>query len=148
MATVRLTQGFRNLEVGTEQLLELKKVSYDDKFKKCKITFADDEGRALTETYGFKGKKKGTVNEVVLGIFSTIAKCATHDFTDRDIDPESIQGLYIVADVWEQTVENEETGEVNKYRHVRNFKEADTDDGIGEEADDEEEDDEEDDLWD
>lgn len=146
MAKIGLIQGFRNLEIGTEQTLKIKKVAYDEKYLKCKVTFADDEGRALTETYNFKGKKKDTFNEVALGIFSTIAKCATHDFTDREIDPEEIEGLYIVADVWEQPVTNDEGEETGRYRHVRNFKEADveTDDG-----DDEEEDsDEDDDLWD
>lgn len=148
MAKIGLTQGFRNLEIGKEQTLKLKKVSYDEKFMKCKVTFADDEGRALTETYSFKGKKKGTFNEVALGIFSTIAKCATHNFSDREIDPEEIEGLYIIADVYEQVVTNDEGEETGRYLHVRNFKEADS-----EAADDEEEvadegEDEEDDLWD
>lgn len=147
MGKIGLIQGFRNLEVGKEQTLLIKKVAYDEKYMKCKITFADDEGRALTETYNFKGKKKGTYNEVALGIFSTIAKCATRDFTDRDIDPEEIQGLYIIADVWEQPVTNEEGEETGRYRHVRNFKEADTEavDKDDEEADEDEDDN---DLWD
>jgi len=150
MAKIGLIQGFRNLEVGNAQTLKIKKVSYEEKYMKCKVTFADDEGRALTETYSFKGKKKGTYNEVALGIFSTIAKCATHDFTDRDIDPEEIEGLYIVADVWEQVVENDEGEETGRYLHVRNFKEADveSDEDEDEVEDDEEEDDEDDDLWD
>lgn len=150
MAKIGLIQGFRNLEVGTEQTLLIKKVSYEEKYMKCKVTFADDEGRALTETYSFKGKKKGTYNEVALGIFSTIAKCATHDFTDRDIDPEEIEGLYIVADVWEQVVENDEGEETGRYLHVRNFKEADTEAADEEEEDieDEEDDEDDDDLWD
>lgn len=140
MAKIGLIQGFRNLEVGTEQTLLIKKVSYEEKYMKCKVTFADDEGRALTETYSFKGKKKGTYNEVALGIFSAVVKCATHDFTDRDIDPEEIEGLYIVADVWEQVVENDEGEETGRYLHIRNFKEA---------ADEEEDiEDKEDDLWD
>ena len=150
MAKIGLIQGFRNLEVGTEQTLLIKKVSYEEKYMKCKVTFADDEGRALTETYSFKGKKKGTYNEVALGIFSTIAKCATHDFTDRDIDPEEIEGLYIVADVWEQVVENDEGEETGRYLHVRNFKEADAEAADEEEEDieDEEDDEDDDDLWD
>lgn len=150
MAKIGLIQGFRNLEVGTEQTLLIKKVSYEEKYMKCKVTFADDEGRALTETYSFKGKKKGTYNEVALGIFSTIAKCATHDFTDRDIDPEEIEGLYIVADVWEQVVENDEGEETGRYLHVRNFKEADTEatDEEEEDIEDEEDDEDDDDLWD
>lgn len=144
MAKIGLIQGFRNLEVGKEQTLLIKRVSYDEKFMKCKVTFADDQDRALTESFNFKGKKKGTYNEVALGIFSTIAKCATHDFTDRDIDPEEIEGLYIVADVFEQVVTNDEGEETGRYLHVRNFKEFE-DDAVDE--DDEDGDDEED-LWD
>jgi len=149
MAKIGLIQGFRNLEVGKEQTLLIKRVSYDEKFMKCKVTFADDQDRAPTETYSFKGKKKGTYNEVALGIFSTIAKCATHDFTDRDIDPEEIEGLYIVADVWEKVVTNDEGEETGRYLHVRNFKEADVEPDEDDEEDDSEEDsDEDDDLWD
>ena len=145
MAKIELTQGFRNLEIGKEQTLLIKKVSYEEKYMKCKVTFADDEGRALTETYSFKGKKKGTFNEVALGIFSTIAKCATHDFDDREIDPEEIQGLYIIADVYEQVVTNEEGEETGRYLHVRNFKEVEED---AVEEDDDEDGEDDDDLWD
>ena len=141
MGKIGLIQGFRNLEVGEAQTLLIKKVSYDEKFMKCKVTFADDEDRTLTETFMFKGKKKGTVNEVALGIFSTIAKCATHDFTDREIDPEEIEGLYIVADVYEQVVKDEEGDEKGRYKHVRNFKEAEADEPGEEDGDDE-------DFWD
>ena len=147
MAKIGLTQGFRNLEIGAAQTLKIKKVNYDEKFMKCKVTFADDEGRALTETYMFKGKKKGTFNEVALGIFSTIAKCATHDFDDREIDPEEIEGLYIIADVYEQVVTNDEGEETGRYLHVRNFKEVDADEVETDEEDDDEADDEDDDLW-
>lgn len=142
MAKIGLIQGFRNLEVGQEQTLLIKRVSYEEKYQKCKITFADEEGRALTETFSFKGKKKGTYNEVALGIFSTIAKCATHDFSDREIDPEEIEGLYIVADVYAQEVKGEDDEVINTYLHVRNFKEADVE--VAAEEDEEEDDDEDD----
>lgn len=142
MAKIGLIQGFRNLEVGQEQTLLIKRVSYEEKYQKCKITFADEEGRALTETFSFKGKKKGSYNEVALGIFSTIAKCATHDFTDREIDPEEIEGLYIVADVFAQEVKDEDGEVTNTYLHVRNFKEADVEIVVEEDDDDDEEDDE------
>ena len=144
MAKIGLIQGFRNLEVGKEQLLKIRKVSYEEKYMKYKVTFADDQDGALTETFTFKGKKKGTVNEVALGIFSTIAKCATHDFADREIDPSEIEGLYIVADVYEQVVKNDEGEETGRYLHVRNFKEVEEEEA--EDADDEEIDD--DDLFD
>ncbi|WP_165170625.1 hypothetical protein [Adlercreutzia sp. ZJ242] len=127
MAKIGLIKGFRNLEVGKEQTLLIKKVSYEEKYMKCKITFSDAEDRTLTEQFSFKGKKKGTLNEVALGIFSTIAKCATHDFTDREIDPEEIEGLYVVADVYEQEVKDEDENVTGTYKHIRNFKEADVD---------------------
>ena len=138
MAKIKLTQGFRNLEVGEEQLLTIKKVSYEEKYLKCKITFVDDEDRALTETFSFKGKKKGTYNEVALGIFSTIAKCATHDFSDREIDPEEIAGLQIIADVYQQVVRDEDGEEKGRYLHVRNFKEVEVDEDEPADDDDDE----------
>jgi hypothetical protein len=139
MAKIGLIQGFRNIEVGEAQTLLIKKVSYEERFMKCKITFADDDGRTLTETFTFMGKKKGEVNEVALGIFSTIAKCATHDFSDREIDPTEIEGLHIVADVYEQVARNEAGEETGRYRHLRNYKEADEEpeaDGWDDEDDD------------
>lgn len=136
MAKIGLIQGFRNLEVGKEQTLTIKRVSYDEKYLKCKVTFADADDRALTETFSFKGKKKGTYNEVALGIFSTIAKCATHDFKDREIDPEEIQGCQIVADVYEQVVKDDDGEITGRYLHVRNFKEADSDYEATDEEDD------------
>ena len=36
---IMLTQGFRNLEVGKEQTLLIKKVNYDEKFMRIKMTF-------------------------------------------------------------------------------------------------------------
>lgn len=135
---IMLTQGFRNLEVGKEQTLLIKKVSYDEKFMRIKMTFTDDQDRALTENFNLKGAKKGQLNEVALGIFSTIAKCATHDFDDRPLDPEELEGLYIVADVIEQVVKNDEGEETGRYLHLRNYKEAEVDD---------DEDDEDDEDW-
>ena len=148
MAKIGLIQGFRNLEEGKNQLLLIKKVSYEEKYMKCKVTFADEEGRALTETYSFKGKKKGTYNEGALGAFSTVAKCATHDFDDREIDPMEIQGLYIVADVIEQVAKDEDGEVIGRYKHIRNVKEADIDGEEPEDDSDDEDEDDEDDLWD
>lgn len=128
MAKIGLTQGFRNLEAGERQELLIKRVTYEEKYQKIKVTFADDEGGTATETFMLKGKKKGTVNEVALGIFSTIAKCATHDFTDREIDPEDIQGLKVVADVFEDSWTDDE-GKTHSRMKLRNYREADEDAG-------------------
>lgn len=131
MATIRLTQGFRNLKVGERQTLLIKRATYDEKYMKLSLTFADSEGRTLTEKFNFMQKgKKDAINEVAVGIFSTIAKCATHDFDDRDFDPEEVQGLYIIADVWEQKSVNEDTGEERTYTHLKNY-EATPDDFEG-----------------
>lgn len=128
MSKLQLIRGFRNLKIGENQLLRVKKVSYDPKFNKCQVTFEDADGGTQTETFNFNGKKKGEINEVALGIFSTICKCVTHDFTDREIEVESIEGGYIMADVYEQKVDQtDEQGNVTdtkKYIHLRNWKEA------------------------
>ena len=144
MAKVGLIQGFRNLEVGERQLLKIKKDSYEEKYMKCKVTFEDAEGRTGTETFMFKGKKKDTYNEVALGIFSTIAKCATHDFADREIDPEEIEGLHVIADVYMDAWTDDE-GRSHERAKLRNYREAEVDD---ETEGDEVAEDDEDDLWD
>ena len=130
MSKLQLIRGFRNLSVGESQLLRIKKVSFDPKFNKAQVTFEDVNGASQTETFNFNGKKKGEINEVALGIFSTICKCVTHDFTDREIEIESIEGGYIIADVYEQKVDVvDDQGVVTdtkKYIHLRNWKEADS----------------------
>lgn len=127
MAMLTLTEAFRPLTVGKDQLLTITHVDYDEKYMKAKVTFADADGRSATEYFTFKGKKKGEKNTVALAIFSNIAYCATHDFTVRDIDPTEIEGKKVIAEVYEQEYTTEQ-GETKKFIHLKGFKEAPTDD--------------------
>ena len=137
---ITLIEGFKNLTEGKEQTLLIKKVTYDRKYDKCKVKFVDDNYGSCTETFTFSNSQ-GKVNEMALRIFSVLAYCATHDFTIRDIEPEEIEGKYIVADVTVDHVKNEETGEMRHYYHVRNFREADRPDAVDADIDDEDDDD-------
>ncbi len=132
MAMLTLTEAFRPLTVGKDQLLTITHVDYDEKYMKAKVTFADADGRSATEYFTFKGKKKGEMNTVALSIFSNIAYCATHDFTVRDIDPTEIEGAKIIAEVYEQDYTNEQ-GETKHFIHLKGFREAPTYDDADEE---------------
>lgn len=125
MATLTLSEGYRNLKVGEAQELEISRVEFDERKQTAKVTFADAEGGTCTEQFRFgttATKSKG--QEVALNIFSTLAKCALHDWQLTEIDPLSIQGQLVVADVFQQEVVNEETGRSTFYTHVKNFHEA------------------------
>lgn len=139
MAMLTLTEAFRPLTVGKDQLLTITHVDYDEKYMKAKVTFADADGCSATEYFTFKGKKKGEKNTVALAIFSNIAYCATHDFTVRDIDPTEIEGKKVIAEVYEQEYTTEQ-GETKKFIHLKGFKEAPTDDDADDTEDDSEED--------
>ena len=125
MAMLALSEGYRNLKVGEAQELEISKVDFDERKQVCKVTFADAEGGTCTEQFRFGTtavKSKG--QEVALDIFSTLAKCALHDWQLVEIDPHSIQGAVVIADVFQQEVVNQETGRSTFYTHVKNFHEA------------------------
>lgn len=126
MAKIMLGEGYRNLKLGPAQLLRIKKASYDEKFMTAKLTFEDADGRTQTEQYKLMGAKKGEMNQGALGALSTVAKCATKDHKNREIDPLSLQGLYIVADVVSQE-ERDKDGEPTgrSFVHLRNIDEAD-----------------------
>ncbi|MEC4272929.1 hypothetical protein VJ923_07145 [Adlercreutzia sp. R25] len=125
MPKIMLGEGYRNLRVGHAQLLRIKKASYDEKFMVAKLTFEDAEGRTQTEQYRLMGTKKGEMNQGALGALSTVAKCATKNHKNREIDPLSLKGLYVVADVVQQDERNED-GELTgrSFLHLRNIDEA------------------------
>ena len=141
MAKIGLSEGFRRLEEGTAQLLEIVDVKYDEKYNKAAVTFQDAAGGTQTETYmmGAPGKKQSRGQKVAQDMFSTMAKHAMHDWTIDDIDPEELIGLTVVADVSKDKSVNEDTGEIRYYIHVRNFKEAPVEAGDAEGDDDGEE---------
>lgn len=112
MAKINLVDSFKAISTGNNQVLTISKVTFDSKFKKLKLVFEDNSGGTLTEQYDL-------TKEVVLKIVSNIVKCATHDFSNREIDPEAIAGLSVLADVYDQETES---GAV--YTHVRRIREV------------------------
>ena len=126
---MKLGKGFINLTEGETQTLHISKVSYDEKYDKCKVTFKDDRGGSCTEQFLFTGKN-GKPNEVALNIFTTLAMCAFNDFTmqETEFDPQELEGCDVVADVTKDVVTDEDTGRTSIYYHVRNFKVAEVDD--------------------
>lgn len=126
MAKIMLGEGYRNLRVGPNQLLRIKKATYDEKFMTAVLVFEDADGRTLSETYRLMGAKEGEMNPGALNALSTVAKCATKDHKNREIDPVALKGLYITGDVVEN-VERDDKGEPTgrTFLHIRNADEAD-----------------------
>lgn len=124
---MKLGKGFINLTEGENQTLKISKVTYDEKYDKCKVTFKDDSGGSCTEQFLFTGKN-GKPNEVALNIFTTLAMCAFNDFTmqETEFEPQELEGCEVIADVTKDVVTDEDTGRTSIYYHVRNFKPADT----------------------
>lgn len=135
---MKLGKGFINLTEGENQTLKISKVTYDEKYDKCKVTFKDDRGGSCTEQFLFTGKN-GKPNEVALNIFTTLAMCALNDFgmQETEFDPQELEDCYVQADVIKDIVTDEDTGRTNTYYHVRNFKVADLNDAEADEEDDE-----------
>ena len=126
MAKIMLGEGYRNLRVGPNQLLRIKKATYDEKFMTAVLVFEDADGRTLSETYRLMGAKDGEMNPGALNALSTVAKCATKDHKNREIDPVALKGLYITGDGVEN-VERDDKGEPTgrTFLHIRNADEAD-----------------------
>lgn len=119
----KITEGFRNLQVGDNQVLTIKKVVHEERFGKARITFADAKGGTLTEMFNFIGKDNKP-NDVAIGIVSTICKCILNCETDEEIDLQDIVGGEVMADVYLQIVKTEQGEETGRYTHVRNFREV------------------------
>lgn len=130
-----LTDGFKNLQVGDSQTLLVKRVKFNQKYQKIQVTFADDRGGTCVENFNLRGAN-GKPNDVAMGIFSTIYKCCTHDFTNREVEPTDIEGCHIIADVYQQIVKDDDGDETGRYIHVRNFRECDEDDAGTDDGDD------------
>ena len=125
---MKLSKGFKNLHPGKAQTLTITKVVYDGKFDKMRIHFKDAEGATGMEQMLFVNAKDEP-NEVALNIFSTIVKCALHDWTLEEIDDfDQLVGCQVVADVTEDEVTLKD-GSTRTYTHLRNYKEAPTDEG-------------------
>lgn len=125
MPNIMLRDGFRDIQPGDAQTLEVRKVTYDEKFQKIRVTFADEHGGTCTENFSLV-KNNGEVNDVAYGIFSTIYKCCTHDESNREVDPTDIQGRVLVADVYRQEGKDKDgNGTGRFYTHLRNYQPVD-----------------------
>lgn len=118
----KVTEGFRNIQVGDNQVLTIKKVAFDEEFQKARITFQDSKGGTLTEMFAFLGKD-GKPNNVAIGIVSTICKCILGCETDEEVELEDIVGGKVLADAYLQITKNEQGEETGRYTHLRNFRE-------------------------
>lgn len=129
---IGLSEGFRRLREGRDQVLSIVEVSYDDKFGKMNVTFEDEYGGSKTECYrmGVPGKEQSHSNKVAQDVFSTMAKHALRDWDVEEIDPDELVGLTVMADVTTNEVEGDD-GVKRKFTNIRNFRQApDQDEGL------------------
>lgn len=105
MASIQLVDGWRKPKPGVHDFL-ITKVVYDEEFDKVKVHFEDETGATTMEQFTLV-KSDGKPNETALGIFSTMAKCALHDETNREIDFDDLEGLAVRAEAYERTYKSE-----------------------------------------
>lgn len=96
---MRLSSGFKDLKEGRERLLTITKATYDAKFDKARINFRDEDGGTGVESFLFVNASDEP-NEVALNLFSTLVKCALHDWSLEEFDDwDSLTGCQVLADV-------------------------------------------------
>ena len=103
MPTVKLSEGFLNLQEGPQQVLKIYKVKHDTTFNKIRLYYMDERG--ATSNDQFQIDKSNKNRRVALNKFSTIAKAALNDFKAKNIDPMTLEGKFIKADVYYEVPE-------------------------------------------
>lgn len=120
---MKLSKGFKDLAEGKARVLSITKVVYDEKYDKMRIHFRDEDGGTGMEQMLFVNAEDKP-NEVALNIFSTIVKCALHDWTLEEIDDfDQLVGCQVVADVITEDVTLKD-GSERTFTRIRNYKEA------------------------
>lgn len=122
MATIGLIQGFSYIQPGKDYVVRIKKVKYDTEFQKINIVMEDAEGATINDHYSLVGND-GKPNKTALGFFSTLAKAATRDNSNRDIDPQELVGCYVTIDAVGRKYTNKD-GEEAETVDVRNVRRA------------------------
>lgn len=93
---------FKVVPEGTN-IFEITNVDYKAKFNKIEISMKNQDKISCKQIYSLT-KQDGSLNEGALFAFSAIAKAATNDYSERDIDPNILVGCKIIADVTHDTV--------------------------------------------
>lgn len=122
--TVKLSEGFKEVQIGDDQIFAIVEVKYDEKFGRAEVVMQDKRGALITQRFKFKGVKKKAA-ETALNIFSALAKSALDDWELEEVEPEDIQGLFVKADVYK----SKSTKDDGKYfKNMRNFRSLSEDD--------------------
>lgn len=115
-----MTSGFSLIPEGT-YIFKIEKVDYDDDFGKIKIDMKTEKGQSYRETYSLKNNDDEW-NENALNAFSYFAKNVMNNFEMDDVDPASLTGHYVQADVEHEKVPSKkDPRKLMTFAHLRNL---------------------------
>lgn len=116
MGKIRLSEGFRNFQVGKNQKIKLKEVEHDTTFEKVHISFESEDGAVMKRSFML-------TNEGALNFLSTLVQAALNmpDTKDVEIDTDALKGTYIIGDVVEREYKNND-GELKTTLDIKNYR--------------------------
>lgn len=91
-------------------------VEYNEEFGKMNVSMHVQSGMKFIERYSLLKQDK-EVNSGAMNAFSYFARCALNDFDVDDIDPQSLVGHYIKAEVTHEKTTNAD-GEERTYARL------------------------------
>ena len=119
MATIQLTSGFTVCPEGVH-VFRIYKVEYNQDFGKLTIHLVNAQGITHQERFSLLNVS-GNPNEKAYNAFSYFARTALNDYTATAIDPNTLVGHYIKAEVVHTIVpSNKEQGKTMTFANLSN----------------------------
>ena len=119
MPTIQLTSGFTVCPEGVH-IFRIYKTEYNQDFGKLTIYLVNAQGITHQERFSLLNVS-GTPNEKAYNAFSYFARTALNDYTATAIDPNSLVGRYIKAEVVHTIVpSNKEQGKTMTFANLSN----------------------------
>lgn len=117
MAKISLVDTFSLVPEGWHNF-RIEEAEYKEQFNKIVIKLKSDKGYTHTENYNL-------AYEGALKAFSYLAKVATQDPTNRDIDPKDLEGKYLLMEIVHTSSPSTTTpGETVTFANSRGKKES------------------------
>lgn len=96
MSRIGLTSAFQLVPEG-KHIFQITKVTYDEQFGLMKIRMKTNNDITHEEKFQLL-TGDNEVNEKAMNAFSYFAKTATHNYENREIDTDELEGCYIGAE--------------------------------------------------
>lgn len=96
MSRIGLTSAFQLVPEG-KHIFQITKVTYDEQFGRMTIRLKTASGMSHEEKFQLL-TGDNEINEKAMNAFSYFAKTATHNYENREIDTDELEGCYIGAE--------------------------------------------------